>query len=108
LDNLYDVAKLDSTTCENNFAFNVRLSFSRTNTHEENIKRITHYLEGYFEEGGMQVQLNMVDSDTLRDAMANPEQYEDLIVRISGYTGFYTKMQRDLQLEVIGRTEFAI
>jgi len=108
LDNLMDVASLDPATCENNFAFNVRLSFSKNNTHEENINRITQYLEAYFKEGGMQVQLNMVDSDTLRDAMANPEEYEDLIVRISGYTGFYTKMQRDLQLEVIGRTEFAL
>lgn len=54
------------------------------------------------------MQFNMVDADTLKDAMANPECYPDLITRISGYTGYYTKMHKNLQLEIIGRTQFDI
>ncbi len=108
LDNLIDVASLDSTTCENNFAFNVRFSFSKCNTYKQNIERITDYMETYFNRGGMQAQLNMVNSDTLMDAMANPQDYPDLIVRISGYTVYYTDLTREAQLEVLGRTEFGI
>jgi formate C-acetyltransferase len=86
----------------------VRLSFSSKNGHADNVALIARYVDTYFESGGMQLQFNMVDGDTLKDAMANPEHYPDLIVRVSGYTGYYTRMQQDLQLEIIGRTEFAL
>jgi len=86
----------------------VRLSFSKHNTHGENVDLISQYVESYFNQGGMQIQFNMVDSDTLRDAMAHPDEYPDLIVRVSGYTGYYTKMQQALQLEIISRTEFGL
>jgi len=56
----------------------------------------------------MQVQYNVVDTDTLKDAMANPEYYADLLVRISGYCGYFVQLQRDLQLELIRRSEFGL
>jgi len=108
LDNLIDVGSIDPHTADNSYTLNVRLSFSRKNGHADNVALIAHYVDTYFESGGMQLQFNMVDSDTLKDAMANPEYYPDLIVRVSGYTGYYTRMQQDLQLEIIGRTEFAL
>jgi formate C-acetyltransferase len=108
LDNLIDVGSIDPRTADNSYTLNVRLSFSRKNSHADNVALIARYVDTYFESGGMQLQFNMVDSDTLKDAMANPEHYPDLIVRVSGYTGYYTRMQRDLQLEIIGRTEFAL
>jgi len=108
LDNLLDVAKLDPKTLDNNIAFNVRLSFSKKNTYEQNIDRVADIVETYFDQGGMQIQFIMVDTDTLIDAMAHPEYYPDVIVRISGYTGYYVQMQRDLQLEILGRSEFGI
>ncbi|MCP4364044.1 MAG: formate acetyltransferase, partial [Planctomycetes bacterium] len=103
-----DVAKLDPKTLDNNIAFNVRLSFSKKNTYEQNIDYITEIVNTYMEEGGMQLQFIMVDSDTLKDAMAHPEYYTDLMVRVSGYTGYYTQMQRDLQLEILRRSEFGL
>ncbi|MCX2935012.1 hypothetical protein ORI20_32660 [Mycobacterium sp. CVI_P3] len=108
LDNFNDVASIDPLTCDNNYTLNVRLSFSNKDSHKQNVDHIASYVQAYFVNGGMQVQFNMVDGDTLRDAMAHPEFYPDLIVRVSGYTGYYTRMQRDLQLEIIGRTEFVI
>ena len=108
LDNLLDVAKLDPLTLDNNIAFNVRLSFSKDHTYEQNIDKVKDIVNAYFNQGGMQIQFIMVDVDTLKDAMAHPEYYPDVIVRISGYTGYYVQMQRDLQLEIIGRSEFAI
>lgn len=108
LDNLLDVAQLDPTTLANNIAFNVRVVPSSKDTYEQNIDRMTDYVQTYFEKGGMQVQFNVVDSDTLKDAMANPEHYTDLLVRISGYCGYFVQLQRDLQLELIRRSEFGL
>ena len=108
LDNLIDVGSLDPCLCDNSYTLNVRLAFSKKNTHEQNIDRITWYVRSYCDLGGMLIQFNMVDTDTLRDAMAHPEEYPDLIARVAGYTGYYTKMNRDLQLEILGRTEFEL
>jgi formate C-acetyltransferase len=108
LDNLIDVGSLDPCLCDNSYTLNVRLSFSKKNTHEQDIERITWYVRSYCDLGGMLIQFNMVDTDTLRDAMAHPEEYPDLIARVAGYTGYYTKMNRDLQLEILGRTEFEL
>ncbi|MCD4784345.1 MAG: formate acetyltransferase [Candidatus Eremiobacteraeota bacterium] len=108
LDNLLDVAKLDPETLDNNIAFNVRLSFSKKNTYEQNIDNVADIVNAYFDHGGMQIQFIMVDADTLKDAMAHPEYYRDVVVRVSGYTGYYVQMQRDLQLEILGRSEFGV
>ncbi|MCT4637211.1 MAG: hypothetical protein N4A72_05850 [Bacteroidales bacterium] len=106
LDNLNDVGHIRPVDADNCYTFNVRLSFSKNHSHKENIDIITQKVITYFKKGGMQVQFNMVDTDTLKDAMANPEYYPDLIARVSGYTGYYTKMHKNLQLEIIGRTQF--
>ncbi len=107
-DNLIDVGNIRPEHADNCYTFNVRLSFSKKDSHAYNINLITQYVEAYFKFGGMQVQFNMVDADTLKDAMANPEYYPNLIARVSGYTGYYTKMHKNLQLEIIGRTQFDI
>jgi formate C-acetyltransferase len=110
LDNLNDVASINPLNCDNNYTFNVRVSFSEKdeNSHKQNVDHLANYIQTYFINGGMQIQCNVVDTDTLKDAMAHPELYQDLIARVSGYTGYYTRMQQDLQLEIIGRTEFKI
>ena len=108
LDNLLDVAKLDPTTMDNNIAFNVRVVPSAKDSHEQTITRMSDTIRAYFEQGGMQVQFIMINTDTLRDAMAHPEYYPDLLVRISGYCGYFTKLHRDLQLEIIRRNEYGL
>lgn len=108
LDNLLDVAKLDPATMDNNIAFNVRVVPSARDSHEQTITRMADTITAYFEQGGMQVQFIMINTDTLKDAMAHPEYYPDLLVRISGYCGYFTKLHRDLQLEIIRRNEYGI
>ena len=56
----------------------------------------------------MQMQFNVVSSDTMRAAMADPEQYRNLMVRISGYNAYFTELNRDLQLELIRRADYKI
>ncbi len=108
LDNLLDVAQLDPETLDNNIAFNVRIVPSSKDTLAATIKRMADYVETYIKKGGMQVQFNVVNTDTLKDAMAHPEFYPDLMVRISGYCGYFTKLQRDLQMEIIRRSEYGL
>jgi pyruvate formate-lyase/glycerol dehydratase family glycyl radical enzyme len=56
--------------------------------------------------GGMQVQYNVVSADTLRDAQAHPEKYPDLLVRVVGYSAYFTELSRQVQDDIIARSEF--
>ena len=53
------------------------------------------------------VQFNVVSADMLRQAQANPEAYRYLVVRVAGYSAYFTELDRELQDEIIRRTEFA-
>lgn len=108
LDNLRDVAKLKPETLDNSIAFNVKVVPSSSDSHEKIVAIMANYADTFFKMGGMQTQFNVISSDMLKDAMANPEHYRDLMVRISGYVAYFTKLQRDLQLEVIRRAEYKI
>jgi len=46
--------------------------------------------------GGMQIQFNVVSTETLKDAMARPDEYRDLLVRISGYNAYFVELNRDM------------
>ncbi len=78
------MARLDAKCMDNNIAFNVKLVPKAGEPLEEIINAMHSYVKSYFDLGGMQMQFNMVSSATLRDAMANPENYRNLLVRISG------------------------
>jgi pyruvate-formate lyase len=65
-------------------------------------------MRAYFRQGGCQVQFNMIDSETLRDAQANPEKYRDLVVRVSGYSALFTGLSKTAQDEIISRMEYAL
>jgi len=60
----------------------------------------------FLRRGGFETQINVVDNETLKKAKANPEQYRDLVVRIGGYTDYFTKLSPEMQDEVMLRTGF--
>ena len=108
LDNIRDVARLDRSNITNNMAFNVKVVPSPQDTREKTVNDMFSYVKTYFQLGGMQMQMNVVTSDTLRDAMAHPENYRNLLVRISGYNAYFVTLNRDMQLELIERAEYRI
>jgi pyruvate formate-lyase/glycerol dehydratase family glycyl radical enzyme len=65
-------------------------------------------VQTYFRQGGRQVQFNMLDSVTLRDAQAQPEKYRDLVVRVSGYSALFTGLSETAQNEIISRMEYEL
>jgi pyruvate formate-lyase/glycerol dehydratase family glycyl radical enzyme len=108
LDNIRDVAQLDPVNLNNNIAFNVKVVPSASDTREKTVHNMFSYVKTYFDLGGMQMQMNVVTSDMLRDAMAHPDNYRNLIVRISGYNAYFVTLNRDMQRELIERAEYAI
>ena len=64
--------------------------------------------KGYFDAGGMEVQYNIVDTDTLRAAQAEPDKYRDLVVRIAGYSAYFVELGKALQDDIIARNENTI
>ncbi len=59
----------------------------------------------YFAKGGQQLSVAVVSADELRDAQLHPDRYESLIVRVGGYSDYFTHLPRDLQDNIIARTE---
>ena len=51
------------------------------------------------------VQINVVSSDILRDAQREPEKYRDLVVKVAGYNAFFVLLHKDVQNDIITRTE---
>ena len=72
---------------------------------EEGIDKLAQLVRTYFRYDGHHVQFNVISAETLRDAQKNPEKYRDLIVRVAGYSDYFVNLGKDLQDEIIARTE---
>ena len=98
------VAKLDHEIASNGTLLNQKFHPSALEGDKglDNLKAVT---ETYFENGGFHVQYNVISRDTLLDAQANPEAYKGLVVRVAGYSAFFTALDKSLQNDIIARTE---
>jgi formate C-acetyltransferase len=72
---------------------------------EDRIVKLGHMVRAYFRMNGHHVQFNVVRAETLRKAQAEPEAYRDLIIRVAGYSDYFCDLARELQEEIISRTE---
>lgn len=70
-----------------------------------NVNLMGNVIKAYMERGGFEIQINVTDNETLKDAVKNPEKYRDLVVRIGGYSDYFTRLSKEMQQEVILRTE---
>jgi formate C-acetyltransferase len=64
-------------------------------------------VETFLRRGGFEIQVNVIDTDILRDAQTHPEEYADLLVRVAGYSDYFVHLDPNMQAEVIARTEHA-
>ena len=74
---------------------------------QEDLKKIFTLIETYFDAGGKHAQFNVVDGKTLREAQQHPERHKNLMVRVAGYSAYFTELSTNVQDEIILRTEFA-
>ena len=70
-----------------------------------NLDKAAHLVRSYFKLDGHHVQFNIVSAETLREAQAAPESHRNLIVRVAGYSDYFCDLSRELQEEIIARTE---
>jgi len=72
---------------------------------EDGIDKLGHLIRAYFNLNGHHIQFNIVDSETLRQAQQNPDEYRDLLVRVAGYSDYFVDLDVDHQEEIIARTQ---
>jgi formate C-acetyltransferase len=75
-------------------------SVIRDAAHKEKLKA---FLRGYIANGGTALQINILDADMLRDAQKHPENYKNLLVRVTGYNAYFASIGKELQDEIIAR-----
>lgn len=102
---------LSATSWDHSFligglAYNMKFSGELFESSEA-VKRLYALIATFLKRGGFETQINVVSRKTLEEAKRDPEQYRDLVVRIGGYTDYFTRLSPEMKEEVMLRTEFS-
>ena len=103
-DNKGPTLSLNSTTSWEPLRFLGGISVNVKLSPGVSTEQISALIKGYIEQNGIQLQFNVVDTETLIDAQKNPDKYGNLLVRIGGYSDYFTKIPTRLQDDVISRS----
>jgi pyruvate formate-lyase/glycerol dehydratase family glycyl radical enzyme len=96
------VGKLGLETIPNGDSHTISFSPSLVKD-KERLEKLMSFLRTYNEKGGTALQINVIDSETLKKAQANPDDYKNLIVRVTGYNAYFVSIGREIQDEIIAR-----
>ena len=86
----------------------VNMKFAKSLFDETKLPALTALVKTYLVRGGFEMQINVTDRAILEKARQNPELYKDLVVRIGGYSDYFTRLSPTMQDEVMLRTEHAL
>jgi formate C-acetyltransferase len=98
------VAKLDHVIASNGTLLNQKFHPNALKD-EKGLKNLIGVTETLFNSGGTHVQYNVISRDMLEDAQVNPEKYRGMVVRVAGYSAFFTALDKAIQDDIIARTE---
>jgi len=112
-DRLGPTALLNSAACieprlsPNGYALNLRFD-PATLDGERGTALLAALVRGFFEKGGMEVQVNVLDPAMLEDAYRHPGKYPGLVVRVAGYCAYFDDLPQDAKLEIMQRTRLKL
>lgn len=100
------VLKTDLSVATNGMVLDLKFNpqFLESDRHMDALKDL---INTYFHNGGMEIQFNVVDRATLVDAQTHPEKHRNLVVRVSGFSAYFTTLMKTTQDEIIARTEYS-
>lgn len=101
---LKSLSKLDNVLLTNGSLLNVKLSPS-TLKNEEGINNFVSFIYAYMKLKLTHIQFNVVGVETLKKAQLEPEKYNNLVVRVAGYSAFFNELNKKIQDDIIHRTE---
>jgi formate C-acetyltransferase len=99
------VAKLPYKDSQDGISYTVSVSPQKAHMSESQlVEEATKAFDVYFDHGGFHMNLNVIDKDTLEDAIKNPDKYPQLTIRVSGYAVNFVRLTPEQQRDVISRT----
>jgi formate C-acetyltransferase len=101
------VSAIDQSVFANGTLLNMKLSPSCLRG-EDGVRKLAQLIATYFNLGGMEVQINVISADTLKNAQRNPQEYKDLVVRVAGFSAYFVELHITGQNDLISRTELEI
>ncbi|SFC20839.1 formate C-acetyltransferase [Clostridium uliginosum] len=104
---LKSVSKLDNYLTSNGSLLNVKFSPS-TLKGNDGVLKLVGYIQAFSRLKIQHIQFNVVSVKTLRDAQKNPEKYQDLIVRVAGYSAMFVELDKKIQEDIINRAEHVL
>jgi len=101
---LLSVAKLPYDDAEDGISLTLSVVPSALGGESDRLDRGVGALDSYFSSGGFHVNINVLNRETLQDAMKNPDKYPQLTIRVSGYAVNFVKLSKEQQMDVLNRT----
>ena len=100
---LLSVSKPDYTRCACGTVVNQK--FSPSAFKDGKREKLAQLIRVYFRRGGQEIQINSTSREILKDAMDHPENYQSLVVRVSGFSALYVTLGREVQEDILARTQ---
>lgn len=104
---LKSVSKIDNAELMGAGILNLKLDPAVLDC-EEGEQRLVDLIRTFIDQRIYHIQINIVSSETLRAAQEEPQKYRELVVKVAGYSAFFTKLNKELQDHLIARTEHRI
>jgi formate C-acetyltransferase len=104
---LLSVSNIDQSVYPNGTLLNMKFHPSALNG-ADGVEKLSKLMRAYFDMGGMEMQVNVIDAKTLRAAQQRPEDYRNLVVRVAGFSAYFVELHIDGQEDLIQRTELCM
>ena len=99
------VAKLPYKDSQDGISYTVSIAPQKAHLNEgQLLDEAVKAFDAYFDRGGFHMNLNVIDRETLEDAIKNPDKYPQLTIRVSGYAVNFVRLTPEQQRDVISRT----